>query len=1100
VSSLAPPSKEKNHVPIARPVRSTPSHWLRPVIVWLLAALAALAVGTSALMVAVVLPASSRLSQDEGVQLTAVGEIEALLAAQAGDEGAFLLSGDRRHLDEFEERRHSLTETAAVLRTEGTERERSALALALEPYGRFLAEHDALVRRAVDGDRAGALAVWLGAARGHQRDAAERFHALHDLIARESRAELDANHDTAVLLTLLLLALSFVPAATTFALGRALRRLGHEEAVAMERRRLADAQRVAHLGSWELDLRTGAVTWSDELYRILGCDAAAVAASLEGFLAVVHPDDVETVKASIAQGQADGGGFEYVNRIVRPDREVRWLANQGEFVLSPGGEPLTLVGTALDVTEIREAEDRLLEKEAQMRHRAYHDPLTGLPNRAMLLERLDDSLGAHASVAVMLLDLDGFKRINDSLGHAVGDQLLARVAERLTSSVRGAGGRIKSSEPRHPDTVSRLGGDEFAILLCGVDQAAAQTVADRVLESLTHVFRVDGRELRVSASVGIVMASWASNALDALRDADVAMYAAKDAGGGRVAVFDPAMHAAVVERLALEAELRDAIETGSLSVHYQPIVDPLTGAVDKLEALVRWAHPERGFLGPDRFIPLAEETGLIVPLGAWVLGEACRELTRHQERQPHMRVAVNLSARQLEAPDLTAVVAAALEESGLEPSRLVLEVTESILMEEGQGAVDALERLRGLGVALSIDDFGTGYSSLSRLRMLPVAELKIDKSFIDELDEAGDKAPVVAAIIALAHSLGRSVVAEGVEKAAQFAALTRLGCDRVQGYLLSRPLPPDELKELLAFPTPFSGIVRPDGAQDRGQINEEVMAAVARAVEAGADVDALVRPLLAELADLTGLESAYLTRIDFERGVQEIVVAHNAGAGTPLVPEGMQVPWQDTLCRRALASGQHLSGDVAVDFPDCTAAADAGIRSYAMAPVVGPGGDMLGTLCAAGAVTGAVDTRIVALMEVFSRLIGDALGRGDVGSARRLRVVIVDDSQAVRALLRQVLTADDSIEVVAEAADGRGAVAVCQAERPDVVLLDLEMPGLDGLAAMPLLAERSPGTKVVVLSASADGQHEAALDAGAAAVIDKHADPARLRSVVAAVA
>jgi diguanylate cyclase (GGDEF)-like protein/PAS domain S-box-containing protein len=1049
-------------------------------------------------MVLAVLPASARLSRGAIAEVADIGDLETLVDAQVGDERGFLLTRDSTNLDRFEERRRSVAAIADRLDSASSARERSLLTGAMSAYRRFVADHDALVQRALAGDWADAAAQSSGSARTHQLDAGRRLHHLHDVVAAESRSELADNHRHAVLLTVLLFGLSFVPAAAAFVLGRTLHRLDQDAAVASERSRLAQAQRVAHLGSWEQDLRTGTVVWSEELYRILGYDPE-MDASLEGFLVLVHPDDVEAVRHAVGQGLETGQRFEFLNRIVRPDGAVRWLASQGEFVLGPDGEPVSVVGTAHDITEARLAQERLAGTEAEMRHRAYHDSLTGLPNRALLLERLDDALGGSGSVAVLLLDLDGFKRINDSLGHLVGDQLLTRVAQRLVSSVRGADERVDgdSAPGRLPDTVCRLGGDEFAILLAGVEEPDARAVADRVLEAFDQTFRIDGRELTVCASVGLVMPSWTSSAQEVLRDADVAMYAAKEAGGARYASFDPAMHAAVVERMALEADLRVAIESGSLSVHYQPIVDPRTGAVDKLEALVRWVHPERGLLGPDRFIPLAEETGLIVPLGEFVLREACREVVRHDRRHPNLQVAVNLSARQLEEPDLAATVSAALDESGVAPARLVLEVTESILMENGPSAVDVLDELRGLGVGLAIDDFGTGYSSLNRLRTLPVAEIKIDKSFIDELDE-GEQAPVVAAIIALAHSLGRSVVAEGVEKATQLATLSRLGCDRVQGYLMSRPLPPAELDELLAFPTPFSGIVPPNQSAVR-EIDHEVMAAVARAVEAGGDIDAMVRPLLAELAALTGLESAYLTRIDFDRGVQEVVVAHNAGE--PLVPEGIVVPWQDTLCRRALAGGPHATSNVPRDYPDCVAAGEAGIQAYAMVPVMGPGGAMLGTLCAASAASRVVDVGTVGLMEVFSRLIGEAIGEGAAApAARRLRVVIADDSAVVRTLLRQVLTFENCMEVVAEVADGRAAVAACRDEHPDVVLLDLDMPELDGLSAMPLLAESSPGTKIVVLSAGAAGQHAAALDAGAAAVIDKHADPARLRSVVAAVA
>jgi diguanylate cyclase (GGDEF)-like protein/PAS domain S-box-containing protein len=1062
-------------------------------LVWTLAFMAAAALGTSSLLAFVALPTAKRQSREALAEAGAVADMQAAVSNQGDADRGYLLTGDPARLEEFDAAGRALAHAEAVFVRTASAAEKRGLARALASYNQYVSYHRVVVDLVTRGARDGAVQLSLGVGSDTRFDAEARIDQLQDVVVDESERDVADNHRHIVLLTTVLLALGFGPGVAAFVLGRTIRLLAQDERLMAERKRLANAQRVAHLGSWEADMRTGEVRWSEEMFRILGIESD-VDASLELLFSHVHPEDLADVQAVVAAPRPPGERFEYISRIVRPDGTVRWLATQGETEGDAEGNVARVVGTALDITaraeagaEAAEARDRLAAREAEMRHRAYHDALTGLPNRAMLLEALDDAAGGSTTVALLVLDLDGFKRINDSLGHGVGDRLLTQVGRRLTAAVRGLDGG------RDPDIVARLGGDEFAVVLSNVDQAQAETVADRLITDLGLPFRIDGRELVVSASLGLAMASWSAGGRESMRDADLAMYHAKRAGGGRCAVFDPAMRAAAVERLALEAELRAVIESRGLAVHYQPIVDPATGVVVKLEALVRWPHPERGMVGPDLFIPLAEETGLIVPLGAWVLETACATVVGY----PGVRVAVNLSARQLDEPDLVDTVTAVLARTGLEPARLVLEVTESMIMDQGPGGSEALHELHALGVGLAIDDFGTGYSSLSRLRALPASELKIDKSFIDEVDQAGDKAPVVAAIIALAHGLGRTVVAEGVETTGQLASLARLGCDLVQGFLLSRPLPANEVAELLAFPAPFSGFAT--GAGDGpAEVDEEVMAAVARAVAAGGPGIDRARPLLAELAALTGMESAYLTRIDLDEGVQTVVAAHNS-SGTFGIAEGSVVPWADTLCRRALAAGTRQSDDVGADFPDCSVAADLGLRTYVMVPVTGPTGALVGTLCAAGSQARPVDPRAGRLLEVFSRLLGETLDPGEGRRTRPVRVVIADDSPAVRSLLRHVLTADGTIEVVAEAVDGRQAVAACAEAQPDVVLLDLDMPELDGLAALPLLAAAAPSTKVVVLSAEGE-RASAAAGHLVAAVVDKRIDPVRLRSVVAAVA
>jgi diguanylate cyclase (GGDEF)-like protein/PAS domain S-box-containing protein len=978
-------------------------------LVRLLSGLAVLTLVISSALIFAVLPQASRESQRALTRVAAIGDLETLVGTQPNDQRAYMLTRNAIFLAQFDERTTSAERAAASLEASANARERALLGAAMRDYRFFVAEHPEVVALVDAGDQEAAINVSFGAARTHRLAAEHRLHALHDIVATESKARLATNHRWAVGLTLGLLVLSVGPAVASFVLGRTLRRAADEAAAIADRERLAKAQRVAQLGSWEDDLTTGAVFWSDELFRILGYERDDVAPSLAAFVERVHPDDAPRVRDVVGGAIATGGGpFEFVNRIVRPGGEVRWLESQGEVVVGADGNAVSVVGTALDVTErqetmdqVRRARERLADQAAEMQHRAHHDALTELPNRALLHDRIEETLGDGTPAALLVLDLDGFKRVNDSLGHAIGDELLRLVGQRLTRSVRGAPRpRRGGAEPCPADLVARIGADEFAILLSDADEAAACLVAERVIAECGEPFRLGGRELRLSASVGVARTDWSSGPRDIVRDADVAMYQSKGAGGGRLTIFDPAMHAALVERFTLEAELRAAVDAGALTLYYQPIADPRTGVVDKVEALVRWQHPERGFLPPDSFIPLAEETGVIVPLGAWVLEEACRELVRLSESDvgaSELRMAVNLSGRQLEDAGLVAMVAEVLARHALDPSRIVLEVTETVLMEHASYSLVALRELDALGVRLAIDDFGTGYSSLSRLRTLPVSELKIDKSFIDEVDVAGERAPVVAAIIALAHGLGHSVVAEGVEHAGQLASLARLGCDRVQGYLLSRPVPAAELRALLSSSSsgaggaaapfaPFAELVAsslsPSSVDDDRVAS--AMSVVERAVGTGGVVvdgggggDGLVQLLLAELSRLTGLESTYLTRIDYDADEQEIVAAHNSGDGPMRIDPDVRVPWEDTICRRALAGGPRATSDVHADYAESVAAAQLGMTGYAMAPVVDGGGSIVGTLCAATASGRSVDEGTVALLNVFSRLIGEALAQHD---------------------------------------------------------------------------------------------------------------------------
>ncbi len=433
--------------------------------------------------------------------------------------------------------------------------------------------------------------------------------------------------------------------------------------------------------------------------------------------------------------------------------------------------------------------------EAQLVHQAFHDPLTKLPNRALFMNHLAQSLaraGRHqCSVALLFLDLDRFKVINDSLGHEVGDQLLITVAERLQTCIRGQ------------DTAARLGGDEFTVLLEDiVDVGDAIQVADRIATMLQAPVQINGHEMFVTTSIGIVIEGDHSSAgEDLLRCADVAMYQAKKHGKARYAVFDPAMNQEAIERLKLETDLRRAVGWQELCLFYQPIMDLTTGRIAGVEALIRWQHPDGSLVSPAKFIPVAEETGLILPIGAWVLETACSQMREWQllhPEHPPLSVSVNLSARQFQHPSLAQDVARILQQTGLPVSSLKLEITESILMENGASTLAILKELKALGVGLAIDDFGTGYSSLAYLRRFPIDVIKIDRSFVDRLAHDADDTAIVRAIITLAKTMNLTVTGEGIETPEQLSMLQLLGCDHGQGYLFARPLPSCALAAWLA--------------------------------------------------------------------------------------------------------------------------------------------------------------------------------------------------------------------------------------------------------------------------------------------------------------
>ena len=518
---------------------------------------------------------------------------------------------------------------------------------------------------------------------------------------------------------------------------------------------------------------------------------------------LVHPDDVETFDrylTEVAQASAMQASSTRV-RMRHHDGTWRFLETAGNNLLHDAAVN-GIVLTARDVSDRRELEERL-------HHQAYHDSLTGLPNRAMFLERVRVASAQTdgRSLGVLFIDLDNLKIVNDSSGHEGGDALLMAVATRL-KDVSGPG-----------DTAARLGGDEFALLLVGSDTASdAPAIAAQLLTTLTEPVVIGGRSIRPSASIGVATSDSVPSAKDLVRAADAAMYGAKKAGKGRVEVFQEHHHAAEMARQQLRADLQQALDEDQFVVHYQPIVDLVTGGIAYFEALLRWEHPTRGMLGPADFIPLAEESDLILSIGRSVLEKACRHASSWQRSGSGgsgVKVSVNISARQFHDSLLVSEVEAALSASGLDPRLLTLELTETMLLQDTAITTRRMTGLRDLGVTLALDDFGTGYSSLSYLRRLPINILKMDKSFLDHVPGDPQDEAVVRAIVDLGNTLDLQLVAEGVETAEQAAALANLGCPFGQGYYFARPLPYLESLQLVSLPAlpnlnPYCGDPDPD--------------------------------------------------------------------------------------------------------------------------------------------------------------------------------------------------------------------------------------------------------------------------------------------------
>ena len=558
------------------------------------------------------------------------------------------------------------------------------------------------------------------------------------------------------------------------------RRKQAEAALRQSEAHLQLAMDAANMGSWFWDLENAYLSCSDGFGPLFGLPRATAFKDFAGFISIVHPDDRELIASAIRHAVKHALHFDTECRVVWPDASVHWLSVTGQVRRSASGRAEKMIGITADVTTRKEAEQRIA-------YLAHHDALTGLPNRLLLEDRIGQAI-AHADrqgsrVAVLFIDLDQFKTINDSLGHQLGDQLLKLVAVRIQSCLREV------------DTVSRLGGDEFVIVIPDLtDIGDATTVAGKLLDLLSSNFHLQNHDLHISASIGIsVYPADGDNTETLMRHADTAMYHAKESGRAQYQYFTSDMNVAAQQRMSLQVLLRRSLSVeGDFSLHYQPVFAARQEALVGFEVLLRWRNPAGVTLRPAEFISVAEDSGLIVPIGEWVIAEAFRTAARWQREGTPLRIAINVSAVQLRRKSFAEMVRSLLAETGADPRLIEMEITERVLVGGNEDAIHALRQIDALGIKLAIDDFGTGYSGLSYLKQFPIDTVKIDQSFVRDLTTDPDDEAIVRAIIAMSQSLKLAVVAEGVERIEQLERLRELGCDMVQGYYFSRPMPVSE--------------------------------------------------------------------------------------------------------------------------------------------------------------------------------------------------------------------------------------------------------------------------------------------------------------------
>ncbi len=567
--------------------------------------------------------------------------------------------------------------------------------------------------------------------------------------------------------------------------------------------KLLETHQIANLGHWEWDIRQNKADWSEQVYRILGLTPDSCNASYSAFLQAVHPDDRALFNRTIGHAVERGESYILEHRVVLPDGKERNIISQGKVLLGISGKVVRLRNVAQDVTQRKLSEQRMFQL-------AYYDNLTGLPNREMFKEYTNRMLAAArrdgTQAAVLLLDLDRFKRINDSLGHSLGDELLKEMAMRIKTCVRQSDlpAKLQSSDDL-PYSLARPGGDEFMLLIRGLERTDDVTnFAQRLLVELSRPLQLRQQEIFISASIGIALYPSDGEQQDALlSNADAALGHAKEAGGGCFRFYSKEMNQWANQRISLEARLNRAIENNEFELFYQPQISLGSGQIVGFEALLRWTSEGGTLIPPNEFIPIAEESGLILEIGAWVLKRACQQLMSWQNQgYAPIPVAVNLSARQFTDGQLVNKIVDELSNAQLSPELLELELTERVIMRDVVENRIKLQALKDIGVKLSVDDFGTGYSSMSYLKRFPLDVLKIDRSFIMDLGIDSNDESIIRAIVALSKGLGLVTIAEGVETEQQRELLTSIGCDRMQGYLFSRPVPAKQAETFLVQSSP----------------------------------------------------------------------------------------------------------------------------------------------------------------------------------------------------------------------------------------------------------------------------------------------------------